>query len=76
MNRHFRYNMELIIENMMNLVQNEPFLCDRTRNASEEEKDFAWKCIADILGTPNGKIVIVAYYFRTYTLCVPGLDLG
>jgi hypothetical protein len=27
------------------------------RNASEEEKDLAWKRIADILGIPNGKII-------------------
>ena len=57
--RHFRYNMEPSIENIINLVQNEPVLWDGTRNASEEEKDLAWKRIADILGIPNGKIFIV-----------------
>ena len=40
--------MELSIENIINKVQNEPVLWDGTRNASEEEKDVAWKRIVDI----------------------------
>ena len=77
---NFRYNMELSIENI-NLVQNEPVLWDGTRNASEEEKDLAWKRIADILGEPNGKIIRVLLrglygeLANAVTPCVSVLDL-
>jgi hypothetical protein len=61
--------MELSIENIIKLVQNEPVLCDRTRNAAEEKKDLAWKRIADILGTYQMVgYKIVRRYFRAYTV--------
>jgi len=52
-------NIEFSNENIINLVQNEPLLWDSTLNSSEEEKDIAWKRIADSFGIPNGKIVDV-----------------
>jgi len=50
-------NFEFSNENVINLVQNEPVLWDSSVNATEEEKEIAWKRIADSFGIPHGKIV-------------------
>jgi hypothetical protein len=48
--------MECGTENLINAVQNEPLLWDTGKNASEEEKDLAWKRIADSFGIQDGEI--------------------
>jgi len=42
--------MEFSNENVINAVQNEGVLWDATINASEEQKELAWNCIADLFG--------------------------
>ena len=36
-------------DNLINAVQNEPTLWDSASNASEEDKDLAWKRIGDAI---------------------------
>ncbi len=51
----FFVNMESFSsENLINLVHNESLLWDPTVNASEEDKDLAWKKIADKFGINSG----------------------
>ena len=38
------------IENIINLIQNEPTIWDTNLNASEKEKELAWSRICDLLG--------------------------
>jgi len=42
--------MEFSNENVINEVQNRALLWDTTVNASEEDKELAWKEIADLFG--------------------------
>jgi len=44
-------NFEFSNENVINLVQNEPVLWDSSVNSTEEEKEIAWKRIADSFGS-------------------------
>ncbi len=41
-------------ENVINLVHNEPILWDPAVNASEEEKNLAWKRVGDKFGINYG----------------------
>ena len=51
----FVYNkMDFSNENIINAVQNHPVLWDTTVNASEEDKELAWKEIADLFGVAKG----------------------
>jgi len=43
------------IENIINLIQNEPTIWDTNLNASEEEKELAWSRICDLLGCKQGE---------------------
>jgi hypothetical protein len=42
-------------DNIINAVHNEPNIWDSTRNASEEEKDLAWRRIAESLSLQDGE---------------------
>ena len=46
--------MEFSNENVINAVHNRPLLWDTAVNAAEEEKDLAWKEIADSFGVAQG----------------------
>jgi hypothetical protein len=53
----FVVNMETIVntDSIINAVQNEPNIWDTNRNASEEDKDLAWKRIADSFSLQDGE---------------------
>ena len=40
--------------NLIDAIQNEPIIWDTTVNASEEEKEMAWRRISDLFGLPSG----------------------
>ena len=46
--------LEFDNEHLINAVQNENALWDSNVNASEEDKELAWKRIADSFGIING----------------------
>jgi len=46
--------VEFDTENVINAVYNETVLWNTIVNAPEEEKELAWKRIADLFGQPNG----------------------
>jgi hypothetical protein len=50
-------------ENLINAIQNEPCLWDSSVNASEEDKDLAWKRVADSFGIQNGNISAGSLYY-------------
>ena len=49
-----QYTMEFTNENVINAVQNHTLLWDTTVNASEDDKELAWKQIADLFGIADG----------------------
>jgi len=40
--------------NFIDAIQDEPVIRDTTVNASEEEKEMAWRRISDLFGLPSG----------------------
>ena len=52
-------------------VHNEPILLDSFLNSSEDEKDLAWKRIADLFGIPNDEYIFAAIKYRQYAVIQP-----
>ena len=47
--------MAVSTENFIDAIQNEHQIWDSNLNASEEEKELAWKRVGEKIETPNGK---------------------
>ena len=41
-------------ENLVNAIQNEPYIWDTNLNAGEEEEELAWNRICDTVNCKNG----------------------
>ena len=63
-------------ENLINAVQSEKSLWDTMLNASEEEKELAWKRIADAFGINKGLHLVLKYVLYTDYAIIQALALS
>jgi hypothetical protein len=51
-------------EDVINAYQNEPVLWDTIRNATEEEKELAWRRICDLFNLKSaGKYIMIRLWY-------------
>jgi len=58
--------------NLIDAIQNEPIIWDTTVNASEEEKEMAWRRISDLFGLPSGSSASISLH--QYIIGLIGCD--